>query len=340
VPEIRAPLLSPREGRFRNIYAPSIVRRVDGWRVFYGGWDGTDSGNDRIYAVDADADFTHFENRRTVIEHGEFQHVCNVNVARTDDGYAMACTAYPTTGGTNKPVTFFSKDGDAWGATAASPQHLIRVSGYENFHAADVNGMNALLHDGGQLRLYFGDFRNAGKTFRASNRDGKSFAYDAVALEPSGIVNDVKAVRSAGGEAWYLMALHGNADRLFFSLSRDPAKFPEQKTLLTIRGDGERFVTSVGWVCEDGRVLGLLYGAGSKASLDANRIFARWLQRQIVIDDVPPDVAAVGPDRQLLRLPAQRRATIRLLAEDRVTPIAASERTVLTPGRAYRLDLR
>ena len=50
VPDSRSPLIAPRlTGLYRNIYAPSIVDTGDGWRVFYGAWDGVDSGNDRIY---------------------------------------------------------------------------------------------------------------------------------------------------------------------------------------------------------------------------------------------------------------------------------------------------
>src|SRR5687767_3383095 len=100
VPDLRSPLLEPRDaGEFRNIYAPSVVRAGDGWHVYYGGWDGERTGNDRIYCVDADRDFFAIAHRRTVIEHGDFQHVCNVSVTRAANGrgrgFAMACTAFP-----------------------------------------------------------------------------------------------------------------------------------------------------------------------------------------------------------------------------------------------------
>src|SRR5690606_7012662 len=39
LPDARRPLLAPREGQWRNIYAPSAVEVDDGWRLFYGGWD-------------------------------------------------------------------------------------------------------------------------------------------------------------------------------------------------------------------------------------------------------------------------------------------------------------
>src|SRR5262245_330306 len=82
VPDVRHPLIEPQPGPFRNIYAPSIVQiEGDRWRIFYGGWDGVDTGNDRIYSADT-ADFLSFDNRHTVIEHGVFQHVCNVSAIR------------------------------------------------------------------------------------------------------------------------------------------------------------------------------------------------------------------------------------------------------------------
>jgi hypothetical protein len=336
VPDIRSPLLAPRDGKFRNIYAPSVIRLGDRWRVFFGGWDGSDSGNDCIYSIDADADFLKFDHRRTVIDHGDFRHVCNVNVVPTPLGYTMACTAFPDARGLNKPVTFFSKDAETWSASTPSPEHVITMSGYAGFDAGDINGMNVLLYDGHALRLYFGDFRNGDKTLRASSKDGRAFSFDGVVLQPSSLVNDVKSIRARGGEKWTLMALHRNTSHLFFSLTRDPGQFPNQQTLLTSRGDAEQFITSVGLITDDDRVLGVLYGAGAAASLDANRIFARWLQKKVVIDDITPD-AAVGADRQLLRVPKERDTTIKLLAEDGATPIAISGPTVVTPGRAYQV---
>src|SRR6476660_2053507 len=96
LPDIRHPLLDPRDGALRNIYAPTIPHLSSGsFRIFYGGWDGTPTGNDRIYSADT-SDFLTFTNRHTVIEHGPFQHVCNVNVTRIETGaFAMMCTACP-----------------------------------------------------------------------------------------------------------------------------------------------------------------------------------------------------------------------------------------------------
>src|SRR5690348_13251039 len=59
VSDVRRPMLAPREGKFRNIYAPSAVQTSVGWRIFYGAWDGVPTPNDRIYSADT-IDFVDF----------------------------------------------------------------------------------------------------------------------------------------------------------------------------------------------------------------------------------------------------------------------------------------
>ena len=336
--DARSPWLEPREGNFRNIYAPSVVQTKTGWRVYYGGWDGVVTGNDRIYAADVDPDFLNVTHRRTVIEHGVFRHVCNVSVTPCDRGLAMACTAYPDAKGLNKPVTFFSPDGDQWHAPAARAEDLISMTGYAAFPAADINGMNVLLRDGDGYRLYFNNFQDGNKTFRASSADGKRFAFDGIVLQPSALVNDVKKFKDADGDSWYLMALHMNTNRLFYTLSRDGLRFPEAKALASSIGDEDRFIVSVGWVVADDRPLGFLYGAGSAGTLDHNRIFARWLQKKVTIDAPSAgERKALGPDRQLLPLAAAVTASIELRDEaGNVT--ATAEPIELRPGRAYQVQ--
>jgi hypothetical protein len=341
VPDIRSPLLEPRDGKFRNIYAPSIIQTKTGWRIYYGGWDGTPTGNDRIYAADVDADFLNLTNRRTVIEHGVFQHVCNVSVAPAGRGLAMACTAYPDAKGLNKPVTFFSADGETWNTTAGRHDDFISMTGYDFFAGADINGMNVLLREGDAYRLYFNNFRDDSKTFRASSDDGRRFKSDGVVLQPSALVNEVKKLKAADGADWYFMALHMNTDRLFYSLSRDGMKFPEAKMLLTHIGDADRFIVAVGGVvASDGRLLGFLYGAGSEPTLDRNRIFARWHQKKVTVANVSTagQPTALGPDRQLLPLTSAVTGTIELHDEGGAV-MAISEPVELKPGRAYQLRL-
>jgi len=344
VPDVRSPLLAPGDGagRFRNIYAPSVVRVGDGWHVYYGGWDGERTGNDRIYRIEADREFITLANRRTVIEHGDFQHVCNVSVtpAIGGPGFTMACTAYPAADGLNKPVTFFSDDdsGAKWNAAAAGREHLIAMHGYDRFAAADINGMNVLLAEEGKYRLYFNNFRDTGKTFRASSDDGRRFRFDGVVHEPSAIVNDVKRFDVTGGGAWYLMALHHNGPSLYFALGRDGTRFGEMKTLATHGGNADRHIVSVGWVVDSGGVVGFLYGAGDVPTLDRNRIFARWLQQKVVVGDAATCAAqSLGPDRQLLPLVSAVSTTVTVHDECGAL-IATSDPVELKPGRAYRLE--
>ena len=348
LPDIRRPMLEPREGKHRNIYAPSIVQVDGGWRIYYGGWDGTDTPNDRIYLAETRDGFLTFTDRRTIIEHGEFQHVCNVNVTPTGRGYAMMCTAYPDAKGLNKPVTFFSADGVQWKDEAAKPtkDRIIQLGGYPNFvDAADVNGVSVLLFEDSHYRMYFSDFRAFEKVWRASSDDGRSFRVDGKVLDGFGMVNDVKVLRSAsGGATWYLMGLHVNGDRLLFSLSQDGMKFPAARVLCKSVEDADRYMVAVGWVTSgQDRVLGLLYGAGSTPSLDANRIFARWLQKKAMLHSAGKAIepqGALGPDRQVFVARAPLQTKIDLLGEDGRTLIARSAGEIeLRPGRAYQISV-
>jgi hypothetical protein len=355
VPDIRRPMLAPREGKFRNIYAPSIVKLPVGWRIFFGGWDGVPTGNDRIYSIDT-PDFITSTDRKTVIEHGAFQHVCNVNAARdAKGGFEMLCTAL-LANNLNKPVYFASPDGAHWNRSAAVPHvataaDLVTMSGYAGFAGADINGMNVLLREGNQRRMYFGNFREPAKTFRASSNDGRSYTFERVVLNGPGLVNDVKkllvrAGEGAGGgnDAWYLMALHGNTDRLWYTLSRDGLAFPAARMLFAHQGDDDQFMVALGFVVDGAqdtpgrRVLGVLYGAGAKPSLDANRIFAQWLQKRLVVNG--KDVkAALGPDCAVIATHGRVSGKIEMFEEDGKTLLGNDLNATLEAGRAYEVSV-
>jgi hypothetical protein len=345
LPDVRSPLLEPRDGKFRNIYAPTVVHAKDGWEVYYGGWDGSASGNDRIYRT-ATPDFLTFGERRTIIDHGDFQHVCNVSATRLADGaLAMLCTVFPDTKGRNKPAFF--RDPDPSAPRVASREDIIAIDGYPAYADADINGMNVLLHEDGQFRLYFCNFRDGGKVFRASGDDGKLYALDGVALANGALVNDVKKFRVGDGN-WYLMALHHNGDRLWYALSRDGKTFEPQRVLCTRQGEADAFMVAVGFVVSGEqeragrRVLGILYGAGAKPALNANRIFARWLQKRIVLtagDELFESTQAKGPDAQMVRLPRAVKVPLELYAEDGITLIGRSESARFEPGKAYTIHV-
>ncbi|NUN95993.1 MAG: DUF1080 domain-containing protein [Candidatus Omnitrophica bacterium] len=349
LPDTRSPILAPRNsGVFRNIYAPSAVETRYGWRLFYGAWDGVPSGNDRIYSVET-GNFLDFDERHLIIDHGPFIHVCNVSaIPGASGGYELMCTAYPDSAGLNKPAYFSSPDGKTWnGAPApysAQTSDLISIEGYPPFAAADINGMNVLLKEEDSYRLYFCNFKDRGQVFRASSKDPKHFQYEGHALESRHFVNDVKKV-AVGGEAWYLMALHGNGPQLFYSLSTDGLHFSPEQELAGNLGAEDKHMVAVGWVLRGSRVLGFLYGAGAVPSLDRNRLFGRWLQKRVVFvaEDgtrYEPD-RALGPDRQILKVPADReiKGRFEFHREDGVTRIGDSIPAAIRSGQVFQADI-
>jgi hypothetical protein len=355
VPDARSPLLGPREGKFRNIYAPSAVEVAGGYRVFYGAWDGVPTGNDRIYSVLTDGDFQSFRERHAVIVPGSYTHVCNVNALGAEDGsFSLLATVYPVKG-LNKPGFFRSdRTGTNWNGAAGEPYtvragDLVRMEGYA-YTNADINGMNVLLQEEGVQRLYFGDFKNAGGTFRATSRNGKSYAFDGRAMAGHGLVNDVKKFR-AGTESYYLMGLHENGRRLWQTVSGDGMAFPAPRLLLTNLGAEDAYIVALGWVTRGrqespGRkLLGVLYGAGPSGALNENRIYARWLQKRVVL--VAEDgrrfagTKALGPDRQLVALPRGEAVSGRfeVSGEDGVTLVGSSAAQQVKCGQRFRLRL-
>lgn len=344
VPDSRSPLIAPRlRGLHRNIYAPSIIDLGDSWRVFYGAWDGVDTGNDRIYSLTT-ADFVDLGPRQTVIENGAFIHVCNVTSVRLPDGsYRLVCTAYPDKDGLNKPATFESADGSVWnGAKApyeAQQSDIVSIDGYEKYAAADINGMNVIFYEDGVYRLYFNNFKDFGRVYRATSKDGKSFKFDGVCVEMGACVNDVKKF-TAAGKPVYLMGLHMNGQKLWYSLSSDGMKFEVPKELATNLGDSDKYIVAIGWVTRGSKLLGFLYGAGEVPGLNRNRIFGRWLQKKVVF--VASDgtryepSGALGPDRQIIKIDKELDGTFEVYAEDGVTLLGKSAGKAL-PSAGYEV---
>jgi len=349
LPDMRHPILEPSLGKFRNIYAPSAVELPTGWRLFYGAFDGTDTPNDCIYYLDT-PDFLQMGDHHTVIDHGDFVHVCNVNAFRNADGsYEMMCTAYPDQGGNNKPAYFTSPDGIHWNGSPmphhATSEDLISIEGYDGFEQADINGMNVLLREEGARRIYFNDFRNMGAVFRASGADGRKFIFEGEVLDCPYVVNDIKVFHDEETN-WYLMGLHMNREGLWYSLSPDGRTFEPAQPLLTHRDEADRYIVAIGWVRRDNRLLGVLYGAGAVPTLDANRIFARWLQCRVVFETLDGTcyeaTHALGPDRQVIDLPVDGPLAGRffLYAEDGVTELGRPIPAQIASGEVWALQYK
>ena len=94
---------------------------------------------------------------------------------------------------------------------SGSAGDVVTIDGYDGYAAANVNGMNVLLYEDGVFRMYFGDFRDFGKVYRATSRDGRRYALDGVALDGVALdgvalaqraaVNDVKKLRVGDGNS-------------------------------------------------------------------------------------------------------------------------------------------
>ena len=331
-----------------------MIFRSEGYRLFYGAWDGVPTGNDRIYSATTDARFQGFVNRHPVILPGSYTHVCNVNAVGFEDGsFALDATVYPV-GNLNKPA-FFKSDatGTNWNGLSGEPytvqaRDIVEIGGYA-YTNADINGLNVMLRESGVYRLYFGDFKNPGGTFRATSTDGRHYSYDAKVLNGPGFVNDVKKFL-VGGTSYYVMGLHENGTRLWQTVSSNGVAFPAARMLLTNLETADAYIVALGWVVRGqqespGRkLLGVLYGAGPVSALNQNSIYVRWLQKMVVFvagDGTRyPGTSALGPDRQFLALPSAGPVSGRfeVYAEDGATLLGTSVTQTVSSGQSYQFQ--
>jgi putative Ig domain-containing protein len=346
VPDVRMPMLaSLTSGPWQNIYAPWALEQSTGWRMFYGGWDGTATSNDRIYSVTT-PDFLTFNNRTLVIDHGDFLHVNNANVSQLSDGSMhMICT----TGVDNvipgvansKGAYFSSPDGITWNGTpepypARISDLVTAIANDPNYPGWDFNGGNVLLRDGNAWVLYYsvGIYGGIGQVYRAVSSSLPALKKTGVALNTPHYSNDVKKF-TAGGKAWYLMALYvervtpdPNPPMFTFSLSNDGISFGPEQSLFAGASDSDKFIQTPSFVTRGNSVLGVVYGANPNDLLSAtSQIFSRWLQKKVLITDSTGAQVSIkgayGPDRQWVQAPASGplMGNIAVYAEDGITPL-------------------
>lgn len=348
VPDVREPMFSAQTtGTYQNIYAPWPLEQPDGWRMFYGGWDGVDVPHDEIHSATTD-DFLTFGSRDLIIGNGAFLNVNNVNVQQSPDGSLhMICTGGQAGNAPNWPLYFSSPDGVTWNGTpepyAAQFTDAINMQGYAGFGAGNFNGANVLLLDNGAWVLYFVNWNNAGNVYRATATTLPNFQFQGAALPTDHLVNDVKKFE-ANGTNWYLMGLHYNTQSLWYSLSNDGVTFQPEQSLFNHLSAQDLYIVALGFVTKGDQVLGALYGASGVSTLDQNQIFARWLQKRVVIADSSGTQFAqqggYGPDRQWFPAPASGslQGMIWVYDEDGITPLASGSINV-NQGEAYQLVL-
>lgn len=351
VGDVRDPLLPPlTTGPYQNIYSPWPLEQANGWRVFYGGWDGSNTPNDRVYSVDT-SDFLNFNNRTLVIDHGVFEHVNNVNVRQLPDGSMhMICTVAPDQNNWNKPAYFSSPNGVTWNGSPqpylAQMSDIISIPNYPLFQGGDFNGANVLLSDHGAWTLYFSNWNDQGPIgtmYRATTNAPPTFQLQGLALTTGHMVNDIKKL-PANGKTWYLMGLHTNMPSVWYSLSNDGVNFDQEQTMFGSAYPDDLYLITLGFVTKNNQVLGVLYGGNTQGALQAqDAIFSRWLQKKVSITDasgvVVRPLGALGPDRQWFPAPSgSLQGNITVYAEDGITPIAKGS-VNLSDGKAYQLVL-
>jgi hypothetical protein len=358
VPDVRIPMLAPlTTGPWQNIYSPWPLEQANGWRMFYGGWDGTDTPNDRVYSATT-SDFLTFINRTLVIDHGAFTHVNNVNVTQLPDGSMhMICTSLVDGNSLDKPAYFSSPDGIVWNGSSepysAQLSDVVNVHGDPLYQASDYNGGNVLLRDNNAWTLFYsiGIFGGNGPVFRATSDSPPVFQSAGSVLDTPHYANDVKKFQVAG-QNWYLMVLYmervltdPNPPKFSYSLSSDGLQFPPEQTLFLGAYPEDQFFVTPAFVTKGNQILGVLYGGNPNDLLDAiDQIFARWLQKKVVITDSSGvqylTQGGYGPDRQWFQAPASGsiQGTMIVYAEDGVTPLGSSFVT-LAGGKSYHLVL-
>jgi hypothetical protein len=348
LPDVRMPIFAARStSPYQNVYAPWPLEQPNGWRMFYGGWDGLNPPYDEIYSTTT-SDFLSFGVRDVIVAHGEFQNVNNVNVQQLpDSSLHMIGTGGQPGCCDNKPLYFSSPDGVTWNGSlepySAQLSDVIAMQSYAGFGTGNFNGANVLLRENGTWSLYFKDWNDFHTIYCATAVTLPNFQLQGVALKSDDMVNDIKKFVVTGTN-WYLMGLHFNGELLRYSLSNDGASFKPEQILFEHFSPQDLYIVAVAFVTQGNKLLGVLYGASAVASLDQNQIFARWLQKKVVITDSSGVQSTLqggyGPDRQWFQAPlsGSLQGTITVYAEDGVTPLGAGS-VSLNGGEAYSLVL-
>lgn len=340
--DARNPILAPSAGTWRNIYAPSAVNNGPNlWNIYFGGWDGSATGNDRISLTVTGDRFNTFGTRPVVINNGTFIHVNNETVVKVgpNDWRMAYTTVLAGAGQLNKPCYATSTNGLAWTPSAGSSSYRMTMTGYANWATADVNGSNVIYYDGSLYHMYFTDFANFGGTFHATSTNNINYTYVNQVMNAAIIANDMKKFTFNSADQ-FIWGYHRNRDYVRYSIGPNPSNAGTGVAdLFTYKGTADRYITSCGFVQEANKLIGCLYGASSSTSLTQNQIFARWLQRKVVFNNSSirwGDIEdSVGPDKVRFYTAAGQyveTGTFKVYAEDGVTLEYTSPNVTMLSG--------
>jgi hypothetical protein len=279
-----------------------------------------------------------------------------MNVHQLPDGsFHMICGVFPDALGLDKIAYFSSSDGITWnGATepySAQLSDMISIPNDPVYETTDYNGGNVLLRDNGIWDLFCssGIFAANGVS-RATTINPPTFEFVQTALSSSHYANDVRLFQS-GGQNWYLMALYTEATTHIppttfgYGLSNDGIHFSPEQPMFGGAYTDDQYLTTPAFVTLGDRIQGVLYGGNATDLLNpADQIFARWLQKRVILTDSSGvqhfAQGGYGPDRQWFLLPvgSSIEGDLIVYSEDGMTQIGSGKVTV-NAGKPYRLVL-
>lgn len=72
--DARNPIITANTGGNSNVYAPNVVSNGGAWNIYFGGWDGTTDGHDRISITVSNDNFLTFNPHALMISNGVMVH--------------------------------------------------------------------------------------------------------------------------------------------------------------------------------------------------------------------------------------------------------------------------
>jgi hypothetical protein len=282
----RGIVINPNGGTYRNIYAPQAVPQGGTfWNVYFGGWDGSNSQNDRVYLTTTADNFNSIGAHATMIDHGQYIHANNESVVKlASNDWRMVYTTY-TNNGLNKPCYAFSTDGGSWTPNSGNSAYLLNMNGYASWATADVNGSNVIYRDNsGIWHLFFNDFNAWPGIYHATSSDFVNYTYEGAISRSAVIANDFKSF-VYDGTRYYVGVYHNNTQYVWATVSTSISSPGPLTQTFTNQGSADQYIVAAGLVQDGSRIYGILYGAGAAPTLDQNRIFARWLQKKVVFQN-------------------------------------------------------
>ncbi len=293
----RKPLISAK-----NIYAPSVVKnKKASYNIYYGGWDFANSNNDNIYMTKTVDNFLSFGSKHLVVSNVPYRHANNSSAIKTGfNKWKMLYTSYPHDS-KNKPLYGTSTDGLNWDFN-----HPITMNGYLPWADVNSDGGNVLYYEKGLYHLFFTDYNRDKADFRvhhATSSDFINYNYAGVAQNIDRIATDMKKF-TFQNQNYYLLGTHRNTSNVILSLSKDINSFDNPLFSISLGNSphiDDKTISTLGFVTDNNRLQGILYGASSNGKLSNNKIYANWLQKKVIFknDHIQwGDIEeAYGPDR-------------------------------------------